>query len=125
MNVADTSAWLEYFLDGPNAEVFEPMLWALGDLIVPTITLYEVQKKFMSQWSKEAAARALGMMSEGNVVDLSASIAVMAAHLSFEFRLPMADSIILATARAYDATLWTQDAHFEGIPGVEYRKAQA
>ena len=121
MNVVDSSAWLEYFADGPNAEDFAPIIKDAESLLVPSITVYEVFKRIREQRDSEVALRAVSQMRRGRVVDLDADLAVAAADLSAELQLPLADSVILATARATEATLWTQDADFEGLDGVEYR----
>ena len=121
MNVIDSSAWLEYFGDGPNAGEFADAIAETDRLIVPSITLFEVFKRIRLQRDLASALYAVAQMQRGRVVDLDANLAVAAAELSAESGLPMADSVILATARAEDATLWTQDADFEGMDGVEYR----
>lgn len=122
MNVVDSSAWLEYFGDGPNAGEFAEAISETEQLIVPSIALYEVFKRIRLQRDLDAALYAVAQMQRGRVVDLGTNLAIAAAELSAESGLPMADSIILATARAQDATLWTQDADFEGMAGVEYRR---
>lgn len=121
MNVVDSSAWLEYFANGPNAGFFAPAIEKTSDLLVPSLTLYEVFKRVLQQRDEGAALQAVAVMQQGAVIDLDAPLAVAAARLSFEHRLPLADSVILATARAQAAVLWTQDADFKGMPGVEYR----
>lgn len=121
MNVVDSSAWLEYFANGPNAGFFAPAIEKTSELLVPSLTLYEVFKRVFRQRDEGAALQAVAVMQQGTVIDLDAPLAVAAAQLSIEQRLPLADSIILATARAQAAVLWTQDADFKGIPGVEYR----
>ncbi len=123
MNVVDSSAWLEYFGDGPNAGEFADAISETERLIVPAITLFEVFKRIRVQRDLASALYAVAQMQRGRVVDLGANLAIAAAELSAESGLPMADSIILATARAQDATLWTQDADFEGMAGVEYRSS--
>jgi predicted nucleic acid-binding protein len=120
MNVVDSSGWLEYFADGPNADFFAPAIESPDLLIVPSISLYEVFKRVAQQRGEGEAIHAVAVMNQGRVVDLDAALALGAAALSLELALPMADSIILATARAHEATLWTQDSDFEGILGVEY-----
>jgi predicted nucleic acid-binding protein len=120
MNVVDSSGWLEYFADGPNADKFSPAIQNTRELIVPTLSLYEVFKRVSQQRNATAALRAVALMQQGRVVDLDATIALSAAKLSVELKLPMADSIMLATAREYRATLWTEDADFEGVEGVKY-----
>ncbi len=122
MNVIDSSAWLEYFANGPNARFFAPAIEDNAHAIVPALTLYEVFKRVLQQRDESEALQAVATMQQGTVVDLNASIAISAAKISLELGIPMADSAILATARAYDATLWTQDEDFKGLGGVKYRK---
>ena len=125
MNVVDSSAWLEYFADGANASFFAGPIEDIEALLVPTISLFEVFKRVLQQRDESAALHATAAMQQGTVVELGAEIAVSAAALSVELKLPLADSIILATARNYSAELWTQDADFEGIEGVRYRGRRA
>jgi predicted nucleic acid-binding protein len=120
MNVVDSSGWLEYFANGKNAAFFAPAIEKPGALIVPTIGLYEVFKRVLQQRDESQALRAVAVMQQGVVVDLTTSIALNAAKLAADLRLLMADSIMLATARTHDALLWTQDVDFQGIPGVRY-----
>lgn len=124
MNVVDSSGWLEFFAGGPNARFFAPAIERIAELVVPTLSLFEVFKRVLQQRDETAALRAIALMQQGTVVDLTSPIALSAATLSVELRLPMADSVMLASARAYDATFWTQDAHFENIDGVRYTSAQ-
>ena len=120
MNVVDSSGWIEYFADGPKAKFFAPAIEATSDLLVPTLSLYEVFKRVLQQRDEGAALQAVAQMQQGRVVELTSPLALAAAHLSVQERLPMADSVMLATARAFDATLWTQDADFAAILGVKY-----
>ncbi len=120
MNVVDSSGWLEYLADGPNADFFAEPITATMELVVPTVSLYEVFKRVMQQRGEADALQVVALMQQGTVVELSASLALSAARLSLTEKIPMADSIILATARAYKATLWSQDADFQNIPGVKY-----
>ena len=120
MNVVDSSGWLEYFAGGSNAHLFAPAIKATDTLVIPTICIYEVFKRLVAQRGEEDALLAVGIMSLGTIADLSQGIAINAATLSSEHKIAMADSIILATARAFDAVLWTQDVDFLGIDGVEY-----
>ena len=124
MNVVDSSGWLEYFADGKNASFFAPAIQKPADLLVPTVSLYEVFKRVLQQRDETEALQAVAAMQQGSVVDLDASIALAAAKLSTQTRLPMADSVMLATARAFLAALWTQDAAFEDIEGVKYVRAR-
>lgn len=120
MNVVDSSGWLEYLADGPNAEFFAAAIEAVDELVVPALSLYEVFKRIAVQRDEQSALEAIAWMRQGRVVPLTADLAVEAARLSVELRLPMADSVMLASARANDATLWTQDADFDGLDGVRY-----
>lgn len=124
MNVVDSSAWLEYFIDGPNAEFFSSPIEDIKNLIVPTISLYEVFKKVLAEKDEAEAFKTITQMKQGDVVDLDEDTALSAARLSIENRIPMADSIILATAKAHRATLWTQDEHFKKMTGVKFRQKQ-
>jgi toxin FitB len=121
MNVVDSSAWLEYLAGGPNAAFFARPIEAPDDLIVPSLTIYEVFKRVLQQRDEGSALQAVALMQQGTVVDLDARLALGAARLSIDAKLPMADSVILATARLYRAALWTQDADFESLPDVRYR----
>ena len=121
MNLVDSSAWLEYFADGPNASFFARPIEDPGELVVPSLTVYEVFKRVLQQRDESDALRAVAVMQQGMIVDLDVQLALSAARLSLETRLPMADSVVLATARRHDATLWTQDADFATLPSVRYR----
>jgi len=118
VNVVDSCGWLEYFANGANADFFAPAIEATGELLVPSLTLFEVFKRILQQRTEGDALRAVGLMRQGRVIDLSDTLALGAARLSFEMKLPLADSIILYTARHFGASLWTQDAHFESVEGV-------
>jgi predicted nucleic acid-binding protein len=120
MNIVDSSGWLEYFADGPNASFFSRPLAKTSDLVVPSITIYEVFKVVLRQRGESEALQAVALMQQGSVVDLTAEISILAARVSIECRLPMADSIILATSRVHGATIWTLDSNFEKIEGVQY-----
>ncbi len=120
MNVVDSSGWLEYFADGPNAASFAPAIEDLPQLVVPTIALYEVFKRVLLQGGEADALEAAAFMRQGTVIELTDDLALQAAATSVKLRLPMADSIMLATARVLEATFWTQDADFEGMEGVQY-----
>jgi predicted nucleic acid-binding protein len=120
MNVVDSSGWLEYFINGTNADFFAPVIENTAEVLVPTICLFEVFKHVLRAKSKNDALEAVAIMKDGRVVDLDDNLALAAAELSYELKLPLADSIILATARAHNATLWTQDEHFKGLDGVQY-----
>ena len=121
MNVVDSSAWLEYFADGPNAGFFARAIEDTAALVVASLSLYEVYKRIAQQRGENAALQALAVMQQGDVVALDGPTAISAARLSLATKLPMADSIMLATARRHEALLWTQDADFAGMPDVRYR----
>ena len=120
MNIVDSSGWLEYFADGPNADDFAEVLETSSGLLVPTLSLYEVFKVVLRQRGESEALRAIALMQEGQLIDLTSTIALHAAKLSTDLKIPMADSVMLATAREFDAVLWTQDSDFKGIEGVRY-----
>ena len=122
MNLVDSSGWLEYLADDRNADFFAPALEDTVNLVVSTINIYEVFKQVLRQRGQDAALQAVALMEQANVADVTAPISLDAARISAEMKLPMADSLILATARAHDAVLWTQDADFEGLSGVRFRK---
>lgn len=122
MNVVDSSGWLEYFSEGEQADFFAPAIEDSENLITPVICIYEVFKKILQTYGQAMAEIRIADLMKGTVVDLTAPLAMSAALLSIEHRLPMADSFILAAAREHEAILWTQDEHFEGLEGVRYVK---
>ena len=120
MNIVDSSGWLTYFADEVQADAFASPIQDTEQLLVPSIVLFEVVKRLLQQRGMEEALRAAAHMQEGRVVDLDSAMALSAAEISRELKLPLADSVILATARAYNAVLWTMDKDFAGIDGVRY-----
>ena len=120
MNVVDSSGWLEYFADGPNAAEFAKPIEAIRTLLVPTLALFEVFKRVTQQRNEDAALRAIAIMEQGSVVDLDRATALEAARLSVQHGLAMADSMMYATARRHHAMLWTQDSDFDGLVGARY-----
>ena len=120
MNVVDSSGWLEYFADGPNANFFAPAIEKVSELVVPSMSIYEVFKRVFQQRGEGDALQAIAIMEQGHVVNLDTAISLSAAKISLELKLPMADSVMLATAQAYNATFWTQDSDFKDIKGVRY-----
>ncbi len=120
MNVVDSSGWLEYFADGANAAFFAPAIGDTRRLIVPTLSLFEVFKRVVQQRGEDDALQAVAAMQQGRVVALGETLALEAARLSVKEALPMADSVMLATARAAGATLWTQDGDFAALADVKY-----
>ncbi len=122
MNVVDSSGWIEYLEDAPNAEFFRPVIEDAARLIVPAICMVEVFRWVLRESRKAQAVRAASLMHAGRVVDLDGFLAFLAAWAGLRHRLPLADSVIFATARAHGATLWTQDADFENLPGVRFQR---
>jgi predicted nucleic acid-binding protein len=120
MNIVDSSGWLAYFADEPNAKLFLTPLKDTDSLVVPSITIYEVFKVVLRETSENEALQAAAAMQKGTVVDLTATLAIAASKISLELGLPMADSVIIATAKAFDAVIWTQDSDFKNIAGVKY-----
>lgn len=125
-NVVDTSAWLEYLVGSPNAAVFAPAIEDEDHLVVPTMVMVEVFRWVARERGEADALQAIALLQQGRVVDLDAVLAVEAARVGLLHKLPLADSIIFATAQVHGAVLWTQDAHFAGLPDVQYHpKAQS
>ena len=122
MNLVDSCGWLEYFTGGPNAGFYSAPLQRLERLVVPTICILEVYKRVTQQRGEDAALQAVALMHQGIVVDLDAALAITVAKISGGLRLPLADSVVLATAREYGAVIWTQDSDFAGMPGGNYKK---
>lgn len=119
-NVVDTSGWLEYMTNGPLADLFAPAIENTHQLVVPTISVLEVFRWVLRERGESDALQATAMMQQGVIVDLDAALALKAAKLGNGLKLPIADSVIYATAREFNALLWTLDAHFNGLPNVEY-----
>jgi predicted nucleic acid-binding protein len=120
MNIVDSSGWLEYFIDGKNADFFTDAIEDTDNLLVSVVSIYEVFKRILTSQGVEIAEMRIADLLKGRVIDLTASISLSAASISEELKIPMADSLILATAFAYNAVLWSQDEHFKGLPGVQY-----
>ena len=120
MNLVDSSGWLEYFINGKNVEYFVPVIENTSELIVSVINLYEVYKKILSEKDDNAAIQAIALMQQPNVVDVTEPISILAARLSIDLKIPMADSIIYATAKMHNAIIWTQDSDFKNLEGVKY-----
>jgi predicted nucleic acid-binding protein len=119
-NIVDSSAWLSYFADDANAKVFAKAIENIEQLLVPSITLTEVFKIIARQSGEEKALQAIAHMEQGKVISLDQSLAVDAAKLGIDHKLPLADSIIYATGQKYDAIIWTQDDNIKELEGVEY-----
>ncbi|MDI6746903.1 MAG: type II toxin-antitoxin system VapC family toxin [Rhodocyclaceae bacterium] len=120
MNIVDTSGWLEYFADSPLAENYATAIENIDELLVPSIVLYEVFKKITLAYDENKAFQAIAQLKQGQVLDVNEAVALYAGKISIEKQLPMADALIYATAILHNATILTQDAHFEGLPQVKY-----
>lgn len=114
--VLDSSCWLEFFADTDRADLYADAIEHAQDLVVPVLTVYEVAKKLARDVGDDVAAAALSLMQRGQVIPIDLPLALEAAVNG----LPLADSLIYATARHHGAELWTQHSHFEGLPGVRY-----
>jgi len=120
MNLVDSSGWLEYFADDKNSDFFTTAIEDTENLIVSTINIYEVFKHILQQRNENDAMQAVAVMHNAQVVDVTSALSLSAARISYETKLPMADSLILATAKSMNATFWTQDSDFKEIPNVKY-----
>ena len=120
MNIVDSSCWVEYLMNSSIGIAVSPIVENPTELIVPTITLYEVYKKLITEKSDDYAMSIIAYMRSGNVISLDLGLSILAAQISLKYKLPMADSIIFATATHHSAVLWTGDKHFKGIPNVRY-----
>ncbi len=121
INVVDSSGWLEYLADSKSAAFFAPAIEDTENLVVPVITIYEVFKKVLRERGENEALQVASMMQSGQVIEVDSALALDAAR----YPLPLADSLIYATALRHGATLWTQDEHFKDLPGVRYLAKKA
>jgi len=120
MNIVDSSLWVEYFLENDIDQSIIDTIKDADNLCIPVISLYEVYKKFLTIGDSEKANIALAIMQNATIVGISPQLAVLAAQVGKQHKLPMADSIIYATAVLWDAELYTQDKHFENMDRVHY-----
>jgi len=120
MNIVDSCGWLEYFADGVNASFFVPIIEDLPNLIVPSICIYEVFKSILIQRDETSALLAISGMKKAKVVALDDEISIYAAKISATHKTPMADSIIYATSKIYNAVVYTQDKDFSKFQDVKY-----
>lgn len=118
MIVIDSSGWIEFFADGPHAEEFAARLRNPASVLTPTIAVYEVYKWIKRERSEEEALQAVATMKKTRIVDLTEELALTAADLSLSHSLAMADSMMLAIARANSAQLATTDSGSARIDGV-------
>jgi predicted nucleic acid-binding protein len=122
LNLVDSSGWLEYFSNGKNADIFARIVEDTENLVVSTINIYEVYKKILQQRDENSALQAIALMQQAKVIPVDSTLSLLAAKISIDLNIPMADSIILASAVSNNSTLWTQDSDFKDIPGVKYIK---
>jgi len=122
MNIVDSSAWIEYFANTQNAKNFSKVIEDQNNVLIPSIILYEVFKKIMIESDENNALQIIAHMKQCRIVNLDLDISLFAAKLGKEFRLPMADSIIFATAKRTNSVIWTQDVDFKGLENVKYFK---
>jgi predicted nucleic acid-binding protein len=120
MNIVDSSLWLEYFAGTDSGNIISETIENINDLIIPSITLYEVFKKLLLETTEDDALFCIAHMKQGSIIDLTDELSLVASKISIEFKLPMADSIIYATTLKYNCILWTQDHHFSGLNFVHY-----
>ena len=121
MNIVDSSGWIEFFSEGKNAEIFSPLILKVNELVVPTIILYEVYKKITLECDHDQAIEVIAHMQQAkHIVEVDSTLALDAAQCSLEYKLPMGDSLIYATAKKFNATIWTQDSDFINLPNVRY-----
>ncbi|MHB1688537.1 MAG: PIN domain-containing protein [Ignavibacteriaceae bacterium] len=122
MNLVDSSAWLEYFVDGKNSKFFAPIIEDTENLIVSVINIYEIYKKILIERDENKAFQAVSLMQQAKIVEINSAISIQAAKLSHLLKLPMADSLIYTTAKIFNAVLWTQDIDFKNLEDVKYFK---
>jgi predicted nucleic acid-binding protein len=120
VNVVDSSGWLEYFANGPLADRYAAAIEDVAQLVVPTIVLVEVTRRVMQQRGEDEALQVAAALHQGRIVPLDAGLALSAAQLGVAHRLPLADSVIYATAKRFGAAVWTSDADFERLPDVRF-----
>src|SRR6056297_2221390 len=125
MNIVDSSAWLEYFADGPNAKHFAGAIEDTEALVVPSITLLEVFRRIAQQRDETLALKYVAVMQQGVVIDLDPALALRAAAAALRHKLPLADSVVYATAQSVQGIVWTQDADFKGLDGVRFWSRRA
>jgi len=120
MNVVDSSAWLSYFAGDKNSDYFAKAIEAIDELLIPSITITEVFKNILRQRGEESALLAIAHMEQGKIISLDRELSVDSAYYGVEYKLPLADSIVYATAQKFNATLWTQDADFKDLTNVKF-----
>ena len=121
MNLVDSSGWIEYLQDTPRADLFATAIEDRNHLLVPTIALFEVHRVLSRSLPADLVNRCLDVMRLGRVLDLTDARAVAASHIAAQHKLAMADAAMYAIALEFGASFWTQDADYQGLPGVRYQ----
>jgi predicted nucleic acid-binding protein len=120
MNIVDSSCWLEYLADSKVGNLVSGAIEDLNSLVVPSITLYEVFKKLLIEKDEDSALLAVAHMKQGMVINLDPDLSIFSAKIAKDHKLPLADSVIYATAKKYNCIVWTQDKHFKGLENIRY-----
>ena len=123
MIVVDSCGWVERFAGSPLGELYGAAMQDPGEMLVPAVCLTEVFRLLAREAGEPAALVGSGVMQQARVVALDAELAIGAARAGQAFRLPLADSVVYATAQAHGAEVWTHDEHFRGLPGVRFLEA--
>lgn len=122
MNVVDSSGWIEYLSGGPDAPFFRGPIEDTQAPLVPALSLFAVHRHLLRHAGRDEALQMVAALRQGRIIDLDDRVSLDAAELSVATRLALTDSIMLATARAHGAMLWTQDADFEGLEDVQFKR---
>ncbi|WP_353569899.1 type II toxin-antitoxin system VapC family toxin [Candidatus Albibeggiatoa sp. nov. BB20] len=119
-NIVDSCAWLAYFADEKNARIFAEPIEDIENLIVPSVVLTEVFKVIYRQTDENTALQAIAHIQQGEVIPLDNMLSIDAGFYGVQYKLPLADSIIYATSKKYNAIIWTQDNDFKGLENIKY-----
>lgn len=122
MNLVDSSAWMEYFADGKNAKHFAPIIQDLKNLVVSVINVSEVYKKISRHRDENSAIQAIAVMQQAEVLEITSQVAIEGSKISIQNKIPITDSLIIASARSVGAKIWTQDYDFKGLDNVMFFK---
>ena len=123
MIVVDSCGWVERFAGSAHGELYGAAMQDPGEMLVPAVCLTEVFRTLAREAGESAALVGASVMRQARVIALDAELALDAARVGRALGLPLADSIIYATAQAHGAEVWTHDVHFRGLPGVRFVEA--
>ena len=123
MTLVDSFGWIEYLAEGRLAGRYEEYLSNLAEVVTPTIVLYEVYKKLRRECKEEEALLVVAQIMKTKVVSLTEEISLLAAEVSLKQALPVADSVVYATALKEACPVVTSDPHFKGLEDVIYLEA--